>query len=104
MTWVENPILPGHGNLCESFRKADAAGKMPARITNNSGNFDDAFKAAAKTVSATFKYPYHGHLPLGPACAVADYRALGGPDKDTVAVFCEHAEHRQRRPPACRRR
>jgi CO/xanthine dehydrogenase Mo-binding subunit len=87
VTWVENPILPGHGNLFESFRQADAAGKMPARITNNSGNFDASFKAAAKTVSASFKYPYNGHLPLGPACAVADYKHLGGPTKDTVTVF-----------------
>jgi CO/xanthine dehydrogenase Mo-binding subunit len=87
VTWVDNPILPGHGNIFKSFREADSAGKMPARITNNSGNFDNSFKAAAKTVSATFKYPYNGHLPLGPACAVADYKHLGGPDKDTVTVF-----------------
>jgi CO/xanthine dehydrogenase Mo-binding subunit len=60
---------------------------MPARITSNVGNFDTAFKSAAKTVSASFMYPYNGHTPLGPACAVGDYRALGGPDKDTVAVF-----------------
>jgi CO/xanthine dehydrogenase Mo-binding subunit len=87
VTWAENPILPGHGNLFDSFRKADAAGKMPARITDNSGNFDVSFKAAAKTVSASFKYPYNSHLPIGPACAVADYKNLGGPDKDMVTVF-----------------
>jgi CO/xanthine dehydrogenase Mo-binding subunit len=60
---------------------------MPARITSNVGNFDTAFKAAAKTVSASFMYPYTGHTPLGPAAAVADYRALGGPDKDTVVIY-----------------
>jgi CO/xanthine dehydrogenase Mo-binding subunit len=86
--WSESPILPGHGNLFDSFRAADSAGKMPARITSNVGNFDNALKSAAKTVSASFKYPYNGHTPLGPACAVGDYRALGGPDKDTVTVFC----------------
>jgi CO/xanthine dehydrogenase Mo-binding subunit len=85
--WAESPILPGHANLWDSFRKADAAGKMPARITTQAGNFDANFKAAAKTVSATFKVPYNGHTPLGPACAVADYKANGGPDKDTVVVF-----------------
>jgi CO/xanthine dehydrogenase Mo-binding subunit len=85
--WAESPILPGHGNLFQALRDADSAGKMPARITSNVGNFDNAFKSAAKTVSASFMYPYHGHLPIGPACAVADYRALGGPDKDTVTVF-----------------
>jgi CO/xanthine dehydrogenase Mo-binding subunit len=85
--WADSPILPGHGNLFKSFRDADAAGKMPARITSNVGNFDNAFKSAAKTVSATFMVPYNGHNPLGPACAVADYKALGGPTKDTVTVF-----------------
>jgi CO/xanthine dehydrogenase Mo-binding subunit len=87
VTWAESPILPGHGNLWSSFRKADSAGLMPARITSNVGNFDTAFKAAAKTVSASFMYPYTGHTPLGPAAAVADYRALGGPDKDTVVIY-----------------
>ena len=48
--WAESPILPGHANLWASFRKADSAGKMPARITGTAGNFDTAFKSAAKTV------------------------------------------------------
>ncbi len=87
VTWADTPILPGHGNLYQAFRDADSAGKMPARITQNVGNFDSAFKSAAKTVSASFNYPYHGHTPIGPACAIGDYRALGGPDKDTVTVF-----------------
>ncbi len=87
VTWAESPILPGHGNLWASFRKADSAGLMPARITTNVGNFDTAFKSAAKTVSGSFMYPYNGHTPLGPAAAVADYRALGGPDKDTVVIY-----------------
>jgi CO/xanthine dehydrogenase Mo-binding subunit len=85
--WAETPILPGHANLWASFRKADSAGLMPARITNNSGNFDVSYKAAARTVAASFRYPYNAHAPLGPACAVADYKALGGPAKDTVTVF-----------------
>jgi nicotinate dehydrogenase subunit B len=85
--WAESPILPGHGNLWKSFREADAAGKMPARITNNNGNFDAGWNSAAKKVSASFRYPYNGHTPLGPACAVADYKNNGGLDKDTVVVF-----------------
>ena len=42
--WAETPILPGHGNLWTAMREADTAGKMPARITTNVGNFDTAFK------------------------------------------------------------
>jgi CO/xanthine dehydrogenase Mo-binding subunit len=85
--WAESPILPGHANLWKSFRDADSAGKMPARVTGTSGNFDNAFKNAAKTVSGSFSYAYNGHMPIGPACALADYKALGGPDKDQVTVF-----------------
>jgi CO/xanthine dehydrogenase Mo-binding subunit len=85
--WAESPILPGHGNLWKSMREADTAGKMPARITAQQGNFDTRFASAAKTVSGSFKYPYHGHTPMGPAAALGDYRALGGPDKDMVTVF-----------------
>jgi CO/xanthine dehydrogenase Mo-binding subunit len=88
VTWAEAPILPGHGNLFKSFREADSAGKMPARIVNNNGNFDAGWNAAAKRVSGvTFKYPYNGHTPMGPAVAVADYRALGGAAADMVTVF-----------------
>jgi nicotinate dehydrogenase subunit B len=87
VTWAESAILPGHGNLWADMRKADSAGQMPARITSNVGNFDAAFKSAAKTVSGSFMYPYHGHTPMGPAAAVADYRVNGGLDKDTVTVF-----------------
>jgi CO/xanthine dehydrogenase Mo-binding subunit len=85
--WAETPILPGHANLWSSYRKADSAGQMPARITANTGNFDNAFRSAAKTVSGSFYYAYNGHTPIGPACAVADYKALGGPDKDQVTVI-----------------
>ncbi len=87
VTWADSPILPGHANLWASFRKADSAGLMPARVTGSAGNFDAAFKSAAKTVSGSFAYPYNGHNPIGPACAVGDYKALGGPDNDTVTVF-----------------
>jgi hypothetical protein len=70
--WAEAPILPGHANLWASFRKADTAGNMPARITGTAGNFDNAFKSAAFQVNQTYKFHYTGHLPIGPSCCVAD--------------------------------
>ena len=81
--WAETPILPGHGNLWKSFREADSAGKMPARITTSVGNFDTAFKAAAKTVSGSFKYPYNGHTRSARPARSPTTSTLGGPDKDT---------------------
>ena len=93
--WAESPILPGHGNLWKSFREADSAGKMPARITTQTGNFDNAFKASAKTVSGSFMYPYNGHTPLGPGgCGrrlPEARRARPGHRRDLQ----QHAERRQ---------
>jgi CO/xanthine dehydrogenase Mo-binding subunit len=85
--WQDSGILPGHANLWSHYRKMDTAGKVPARITAQGGNFDAAFKAAAKTVSASFQYPYNGHIVLGPACFLCDYVSAGGPDKDRVTII-----------------
>jgi len=87
VTWAQSPILPGHANLWASFRKADSAGLMPARVTGTAGNFDTALKSAAKTESASFAYPYNGHNPIGPACAVGNYQSLGGAEKDMVTIY-----------------
>jgi CO/xanthine dehydrogenase Mo-binding subunit len=78
VTWADTPILSGHANLWSAYRKWDAQGLVPARITTNVGNVDAAFNTAAKTVSASFAYPYNGHNPIGPACAVADVRQVAG--------------------------
>ena len=45
--WADPPVLPGVGNLWKQMRDHDSAGKAPARIALNSGNFDSAFKSAA---------------------------------------------------------
>jgi nicotinate dehydrogenase subunit B len=87
VTWANSGILPGHANLWKHYRDMDTAGKIPARITNQGGNFDAAFKAASKTVSESFQYPYNGHIVIGPACFLADYVHAGGPDKDRVTII-----------------
>jgi CO/xanthine dehydrogenase Mo-binding subunit len=87
VTWANAGILPGHASLWSHYRKMDTAGKIPASIHVQGGDFDAAFKAAAKTVSASFRYPYNGHIVLGPACFTCDYVHAGGPDKDRVTIF-----------------
>ncbi len=77
VVWNTNPILPGTGNLWEHYRALDAAGQIPAKYATNLGNFDSAYATAAKTVSATFKYHYQGHTPIGPSCALADVTPSG---------------------------
>jgi nicotinate dehydrogenase subunit B len=87
VTWKDAGILPGHANLWKHYREMDAAGKIPARIHTQGGNFDAAFKSAAKTVSMSFNYPYMGHIVIGPACFLCDYVHAGGPDKDRVTII-----------------
>ena len=71
VTWAPMPKLAGSGNMWAQMRAFDKAGQAPARYAFDSGNVDTAMKTAAKTVSATYSYPYNGHLPIGPSCAVA---------------------------------
>ena len=77
VVWNTNPILPGTGNLWEHYRSLDATGQIAAKDATNIGNFDAAYAGAAHTVSATFKYHYQGHTPIGPSCALADVTPTG---------------------------
>src|SRR5262249_35718204 len=70
-------VLPGVGNLWKSMRDFDVAGKAPARVTQDSGNFGAAFASATHKVSQTYKFHYTGHLPIGPSCCVADVTPAG---------------------------
>jgi nicotinate dehydrogenase subunit B len=77
VVWNVNKILPGVGNLWGHYRELDATGQIPAAISMNIGNFTAAMATAAHTVSATFKYHYNGHTPIGPSCALADVTPNG---------------------------
>jgi len=82
VTWAEPPTLSGVGNLFANWRAQDSAGQAvaaravaPASDFNyniNPDKVDAALASSAKTVSATYKYHYNGHLPIGPSCCVAD--------------------------------
>jgi CO/xanthine dehydrogenase Mo-binding subunit len=75
--WAEMPPISGSGNLWKSMRDLDSAGKAPARITINTGNFENAFKSAVHKVEQSYKFHYTGHLPIGPGCVVADVTPSG---------------------------
>jgi CO/xanthine dehydrogenase Mo-binding subunit len=82
VVWKSDPKLSGSGNYWGWLRQAADTNKVnPARYTANAGNVDAALKSAAKTVTATYRYQYNGHMPIGPQCAVADVR------KDGATVF-----------------
>jgi CO/xanthine dehydrogenase Mo-binding subunit len=83
VVWKSDPKLAGSGNFWSWLRKAgDTNTTNPARFTTNVGNVDSALKSSAKTVSATYKYAYNGHMSIGPTCAIADVQ------KDHMTVFC----------------
>jgi CO/xanthine dehydrogenase Mo-binding subunit len=71
VVWKESNTLAGSGNLWNAYRAQDAAGLAPAKVSAQVGNVDKALASAAKTVTATYKYHYNGHMPIGPCCAVA---------------------------------
>ena len=82
VVWKSDPKLPGSGNFWSWLRQAgDTNTTNPARFTANVGNVDAALKVAAKTVTATYKYAYNGHMSIGPTCAIADVQ------KDHITIF-----------------
>jgi CO/xanthine dehydrogenase Mo-binding subunit len=83
VTWKDDPKLTPTANFWGWLRTAgDTNTETPARYTTLVGNVDAALKSSAKTVSATYKFAYNGHLSIGPTCAVADVR------KDGITIFC----------------
>ena len=75
VVYNDNPILAGDGALWKRYRDLDAKGQIPARISAQVGDVDAALKSAAHVVSGTFAHHYQGHMPIGPACAIADVQA-----------------------------
>src|SRR5581483_1543646 len=73
--------LPSSGDVFGQMRKQDSAGQVKAAVAVDIGDVDQALASAAHTVSATYTYPYNGHLPIGPSCAVAEVR------KDGARIF-----------------
>lgn len=77
VTWAQPPALPGSENLFAHMRSLDAAGRATVRRTVDTGDVDAALASAAHIVERDYGFPYNAHVPIGPACAVADVRADG---------------------------
>ena len=74
--WTEWAGLPGSGNTFSALRKMDWT-TAPVGFGVNTGSVGPALASAAKTVTATYEYPFEKHAPIGPTCAVADVRSDG---------------------------
>ncbi len=74
--WTDWQGLPGSGNTFEALRASDWT-TAPTTLGVNVGKPDAALASAAKTVSATYEFPFEKHAPIGPTAAVADVRSDG---------------------------
>ena len=79
-TWSNWEGLPGHQGLDRYSRNAPL--ERDQEILNR-GDAKAAERGAAKTLSATYFWPFQSHASLGPSCAVADVRADG-----SATVWC----------------
>jgi len=78
VTWETKQGFPqGSGNFWSWLRTAgDTNTVNPPRLTADSGSAVEAgLAAAAKTVTATYRYHYNGFMEIGPHCAVADMKS-----------------------------
>ncbi len=74
--WTDWSGLPGSGNTFGALRKMDWT-TAPVALGVNTGSVPTGLASAAKTISATYEYPFEKHAPIGPTCAVADVRKDG---------------------------
>ncbi|HKB09170.1 MAG TPA: molybdopterin cofactor-binding domain-containing protein [Vicinamibacterales bacterium] len=73
--WTEASALPGSDGL-DRWTRAAAIERDQAVVTR--GDAPAAIAGAARTLSATYYWPFQSHASLGPCCAVADIKDDGG--------------------------
>jgi hypothetical protein len=71
-TWGDGRTLPGSEGL-DRWTRAAAVDRDQAVVSR--GDAVSAIGGAAKTLSATYFWPFQSHASLGPCCAVADVKA-----------------------------
>ena len=66
--------FPGDGNLWEQMRSAATAPARPPTIAYGATSATSTRRSPRRRRRSptTFTYPYNGHVPIGPTCAVAD--------------------------------
>ena len=68
--WNAPPVLPEPAQLYSHFKAQATSGRQVAE----SGDVDAALRSAARTVRATYRWPFQLHASIGPSCSVADVR------------------------------
>ena len=71
--WADPPKIASSGNLWKQMRDFDTAGQAPARIAAQRGQLRRRLRVGGEEgLGRRYKHQYNGHMPIGPACAVAD--------------------------------
>ena len=70
LTWSEWSGLPAMEDLYEVLRNTPST----ERVLRSEGDVDAALAGAARTLAASYYFPFQGHASIGPSCAVADVR------------------------------
>jgi CO/xanthine dehydrogenase Mo-binding subunit len=67
-----NPF-PDPASLYDHIRSAPVRHReVPANATT--GNVDDAFRGAARSVEAEYEWPFQSHASMGPGCAIVEVK------------------------------
>jgi len=73
-TWSDWQGLPGSGDLASYVRNAPSA---PGQIVVGKGDPEATLKTVARSLTATYFWPFQSHASLGPSCAIADVKETG---------------------------
>jgi nicotinate dehydrogenase subunit B len=71
--WSPGSRLPPASDLAATLRGMPSADAVVKSV----GKLDDGFQSAAKTLTASYLWPFQSHGSIGPSCAVADVRGDG---------------------------
>lgn len=73
---VEWDLGPGASQSSEGFRKraAELLKAAPGKTVRKYGDVDEALKSAAKTVEATYEFPFIAHVTMEPMGATAHWK------------------------------
>ncbi len=73
VTWDEGDVT-GQSSADFAKRAQQFSQQPPARKLKSDGNVDDALKSAAKTLEASYSYPFISHAPLEPRNCSAHFQ------------------------------
>src|SRR2546430_16766104 len=68
VTWHESATLPDIADLHREIRAARTTDKT----VSSRGNITAGFAGAARTIAATYEWPFQMHASTGPSCSAAD--------------------------------